>query len=332
MTPTTTTLAIEQPQPPSSTTNTAGKRNLLLAQLDIAQNTVLHEMTRITSRPNRAYAKQWVRDYVQYTGPLSASASKLTRQQQKQHLERVCLDKVYFVYTILLTQQQQQQAQASSSSFSSHAKNNIIVQYYDVIVLLPPDAIITNLDYDVLNLFPSSDKLVGIATYKNSNTVATATTDDVDAQYDDYDKDNGSFASIVFFNLRHRYAMATAQLWYKFTQESTDVTCGAGNEIQLLLNAIDTIIDNTTTATTTTTPSTTRQDLVTHFWVQQENGFVTTSATVGGTTDRVVKMIPPKVPSSKAIALLTHAQEVTTELQTTADSVCYRYYPRCEVL
>jgi len=48
---------------------------------------------------------------------------------------------------------------------------------------------------------------------------------------------------------------------------------------------------------------------------------------------RVIKTVPPPpVPTPRAAALLSNLAEVKMMLQTTADAVCYRYYPKCEVL
>ena len=239
--------------------------NLLLAQFS-GGPLLVDDMTAISSRPNRAYARQWVRDYVSY-----ASASPL---------ERACFDKVVFLNTILARQTRPPWAP------SAHVQ-------YDVVVLLPPDAIITDLDYDILRLFPP-DKLVGVASYADSNNV----------------RNDSMFSEILFFNLRHRYAVETAELWFSLTEPP--VTCGAGNDIELLLDAMEVLVDDPEE----------REALVARL-VVSERGFL---------PDRAVKVIPPKVPSSKAVALVTNALETKAELQTTADSVCYRYYPRCDVL
>lgn len=45
-----------------------------------------------------------------------------------------------------------------------------------------------------------------------------------------------------------------------------------------------------------------------------------------------IKTIPISVPAPKATMLVSNEAASRAELQKTADSVCYRYYPKCEVL
>ena len=128
-------------------------RNLLLAQF--SGTPALDTMAAISSRPNRAYARQWVRDYVLYTG------------SSRKRLERACFDKVFVLSTLLAYQVH------SDSLWSPTSR----VQY-DAIVLLPPDAIITDLDSDLLNLFPS-DNLLAVASYERSTSTNDSTLSEV---------------------------------------------------------------------------------------------------------------------------------------------------------
>lgn len=248
--------------------NSNEKRNLLLAQF--SGSPALDIMASICSRPNRAYARQWGRDYVRYTG---ASHTPL---------ERACFDKVYLLDVIL-------NRQVHSDSLwppSSHVQ-------YDAVVLLPPDAIITDLDSDLLNLFPS-DKLFGIASYEHSTTRINDST----------------FSEVLFFNLRHKYATETVELWNSLT--APPVTCGAGNDIRLLLDAVGSLVKSEEE----------RDEIVADIGLSAK-GFL---------GERSIKIIPQKVPSSKAVLLVSNTAETKADLQTTADSVCYRYYPRCDVV
>ena len=246
------------------------ERNLLLAQF--SGSPALDILSSISSRPNRAYARQWVRDYVRYTG----SSSK--------RLERACFDKVYLLRTILNRQAHTETLWSPSSRVE-----------YDVVVLLPPDAIITDLDSDLLNLFPA-DKLFGVASYQQQSTS---------------DSSGSTYSEVLFFNLRHKYAVDTAELWYSLTEPP--VTCGAGNDIQLLLEAVRSVAESEDEV---------KNDLVATLAVSPK-GFV---------GSRSIKVIPQTVPSSKAVTLVSNAAKTKLDLQTTADSVCYRYYPRCDVL
>ena len=56
---------------------------------------------------------------------------------------------------------------------------------------------------------------------------------------------------------------------------------------------------------------------------ESSNGFV---------GDHLIKSIVPPVPGSRSIFLAKNIEENELHLQNTADSVCYRFYPKCEVL
>jgi hypothetical protein len=254
-------------------------RNLLLAQ--VAGNPTLESLTRITSRPNRAYARQWVRDYVRYAG-------------SSKRLDRVCFDKVALLRMIL---HQQQGHTSTNNRTESNAGSTPPIRRvpYDAIVLLPPDAIIADLDYDLLNLFPSN-KLLAITGYDH----ATPTSIQQDTP----------LSEVIFFNLRHKYAASVVELWHSLA--AAPATCGAGNDVQLLLDATRSCVEN-----------------------EEEFQYIVISleeSSAGFVGDRAIKIIPQPVPSSKAVMLVSNVAETRAELHTTADSVCYRYYPRCDVL
>lgn len=263
------THAVQRAQPTHSYST---KRNLLLTQF--SGSPVLDAMSSICSRPNRAYARQWGRDYVRYTG------------SSHKRLERACFDKTYLLSTILTRQAHPENLWPSTVSSSSRVQ-------YDVIVLLPPDAIIADLDSDLLNLFPP-DKLLGLASYEHDSTTIN----------------DSAFSEVVFFNLRHKYATATVDLWNSLT--APPVTCGAGNDIRLLVDAVGSLVRSDEE----------RDELIANLGLSGK-GFV---------GERSIKTIPQKVPSSKPVMLVSNAAGAKAALQTTADSVCYRFYPRCDVL
>jgi len=240
--------------------------NLLLAQ--VAGNPTLRTLAEISSRPNRAYARQWRRDYVQYSDSIRT-------------LDKTCFDKVLVLHKIL---DQQLQSKMDLLSLSR--------VHYDAVALLTPDSIVIDLDCDLWDLMPD-DKLVAIAGWKDASSAFQ------------------SQSGVVFFNLRHKYARTVAQLWLDMISPA-EMTCGANNDLMILIQAIQLVLEDDEE------PSS-----LIHGLDETENGFV---------GKHVIKVISPAVPGSKEVTLVSNLAETRAILQTTTASVCYRYYPRCEVL
>ena len=83
----------------------------------------------LTSRPNRAYAKQWEADYVQIVGPILQMMSP--------------------AHIILRTIQDRRQQNNSTTSRNYQSSTTIIGTTYAFLLLLPADAVLTNLDMDI---------------------------------------------------------------------------------------------------------------------------------------------------------------------------------------
>jgi hypothetical protein len=254
------------------------QRNLLLVQ--VAGNTLRNELVDITSRPNRAYAHQWRRDYVRYS-----SNNGLVKTSK---LDRTCVDQVAVMNTILEKQRRE------SEGWRVPQLQQRVVSY-DVIALLPADAVIRDLDYDLLDLLPD-DKLVALAGWKREDPWAVS----------------GSRINVVFFNLGHRYADRVVKAWSDAVK-SKRVTCGAGLEVSILLDAIQSVLESDEELSS-----------MIHPLGQTDQGFVG-----DGSNEFAIKGLAP---SSRAVVSMSSLPDTAASLQTTADSVCYRYYPKCEVL
>ena len=259
------------------------QRNLLIAQ--VAGGTKdLVELADICSRPNRAYARRWGRDYVRYAKP-------------RRNLARSCFDKVELLRAILDFQQQQEQQSISSNSntttHSNHSWRDPIQPSrtsYDAVALFPLDAIISDLDNDLLNLLPE-DKLLAIAGWDGTSTTKCS--------------------DVVFFNLRHNYASAVIEAWDALVEPPE--SCGAANDFALLLQAVESVLEENQHLSS----------MVVSFDQNDQKGTLAGNA---------IKVIPARVPGNKAVMLANNQVDSRTILQTTADSVCYRYYPGCDVL
>ena len=235
----------------------------------------LEDLAAITSHVNRAYARQWRVDYAR----LSTHATSLGR---------ACLEKAYALQELLRMQ-----------NTDSHAMNPHVG--YDTVVILPPDAILADLDYDVLQLVPS-DKLVAVAGWQ-----VLGSTDNIARV------DSQGLTETILFNLRHKNATDVAFSWWDMAQ-SQKLTCGAGNELELLWYAIESVNDESLAS-------------LVFMLNESKKGFIGSLD-----DDRVIKEIVSGVPTAKALMLASNMVEARVAVQTTVDSVCYRFYPRCELL
>jgi hypothetical protein len=164
--------------------------------------------------------------------------------------------------------------------------------------LLPADAVIRDLDYDLLDLLPD-DKLIAFAGWKREDPWAVS----------------DSRINVIFFNLRHQYADRVVKAWSDVVK-SKRVTCGAGREVSILLDVIQSVLE----------PYEELSSMI-HPLDQTDQGFVG-----DGRNEFAIKGLAPSTASSSAVVSMSSLPDVAASLQTTADSVCYRYYPKCEVL
>ena len=267
------------------------RRITLMAQT--VSSRPLRRLTDISSRPNRAYARQWMMDYTLYDSGRSPSNTKS------------CFDKIFLLNTILDKQ----------DSESKHNNNEPPHMWpftprvnYDALIILPPDSIVTELDTNFLDTFLPSDKLVAIAGWSSSN--------DIDDSVTPGGRKNklNSASDIVIFNLRHKHVDAVAKVWWELALPR-QVTCGAHNDLGMLVTAIASVMDSGEDLSDLIEPIPESDD---------GRGFVG--------RDHLIKCIPPSVPESRSTMLMKSLSEYQTTLQETADAVCYRFYPKCEVI
>lgn len=293
-------------------------RNLLIAQVvggsyrsstqsallgaDSSPRQLLAQFADITSRPNRAYARQWGRNYVRFRsrpneglGLASFLKDTLERQQDvHQQLERSFLP-------------------------------------YDAVALIPPGAILMDLDYDLLELIPA-DKLLSITGWEGYSP-----------------NDDGAEVrnEVIFFNLRHRLADQVIRRWWD-ELESAHQQLNAANDVgngdatSLLIRIIESVVDE-------------GENLFSVLFQLEEadGGFVLEapySDTGNATSHHTMASVPYCIkrfskataetssllasssPLPTSVLLLSDPEVTRATLQTTADAVCYRYYPKCEIM
>ena len=276
------------PYPSKSESLSSSTGGYLVAQLD-GSASGLGILTDISSRPNRAYCRQHKMDYVRYQ---RGGRYHYTTQKS-------CFDKAILLNSIFDSK--------DGASFPSLFSLPPLVDY-DAVALLPPDSIIMSLDSNVFDLLPK-DKLVAIAGWKDKYTKSFAE----DGGYGPF----VSQTSVILFNLRHKHANAVAKLWWDWVA-SPDVSCGQGNDLSMLVEAISAVLED-------------GEDLSSVIAPLKEGGVGGVGLGSSG-KEYMIKGIPPSTPQSRATLLLNHLEENQVSLVTTADSVCYRYYPQCEVL
>lgn len=120
-----------------------------------------------------------------------------------------------------------------------------------------------------------------------------------------------SNSDIVLFNLKHRHTEAVARLWLELVAH-TEITCGDNNDLGILVTAISMVVDGTEALS----------DLIQPL---EETGD-------GYVGDRLIKTVSIAVPESRAAFLHDFLQQSAVSLQRTADAVCFRFFPKCEVL
>lgn len=243
----------------------------LIAQ--VIPGTTLSRLGDISSRPNRAYARQWGLDFARYDTGLSS------------YNPRACFEKVFALNAIL---DKQSNSTGDLMSMWSHYPR---VQY-DFILLLPPDSILTELDTDIIKTLLPRRKLAAIAGWNRHHKLV-------------------SNSDVVVFNLKHQHAKAVARLWLELVS-LPQVTCGASNDLGMLVDAIAAVMDE-------------YEDLDELIEPLPENE-------AGVIGNGVIKNIPSTVPGPRMTLLSSSIEESAGILQQTADSVCYRFYPKCEVL
>jgi len=295
-------------QKQSNQESTDKSRNLLIAQVIAAPHspewrTSLFQFGEISSRPNRAYARQWGRNFVRYTAPPEDDDDfDSSNSQQCDGVDHVV------VLNAILDRQQ------------PRTREPFDTMPYDALVLLPPDAIITDLDYDLLSMIPK-DKLVSVVGSR---------------------KEQRHLGGVVFWNLRHELTHVVAEhLWKELVKPREDEgdrppPCESKQSyIDLLLeNLLPSILKDDEDA----------QSVVGNL-DETKDGFVFVGApslssseidATGKSGDAVpsfcLKCFPPTGSSSKTSQFLSDPDATRVTLERTADAVCYRYYPKCEVL
>jgi hypothetical protein len=206
---------------------------------------------------------------------------------------------------------------------------------YDAVASLPADAVVIDIDYDLRRLLPA-DRVAAVAASAAGQGRGSA----------DGGEPGDPGQGVILFNLRHPRAAAVASRWRERARERRGLRCGgpmaaeASSEAggaaergshrcgrvqdgQLLIQAVEGVmLENESLQSLLVHLTTTRQGFVVA--PDDDNLRVVKRAIrpAGSRPSSGAAAPPPPGPGAAAVLAL----------QTAADSVCYRYYPKCEVL
>jgi hypothetical protein len=242
-------------------------RNILIVQQATSLNVA--RIVDVTSRVNRAYAKQWGIDYVRLDGAIHAA-------EVLQSLLRM-------------------KAATDSSPFLSRYSKGV-KREYDAIVMLDADAITVDMDYNILDLF-APGFLIGTIGGRRDGAESTVELNDG--------------AGIVFWNLKHAEIGPVSKLW------ADD------------LNALEErglIVDESSVLANILSNTYSPRELKTLVQPLSPPQFSFFSG------EAVRFMRKPSYAAQKTGWLDTDWKDIAIVLEQTADAVCFKFYPKCDLL
>lgn len=259
------------------------------------------QLLDVTSRVNRAYARRWGYDYLSYIGnsPDSYLINELYRMR----------------YTQL--QHQDNTTVSDSGTFKpspiplscSHPRK------YDTVVVLQSDAMIVQLDFNILNLLPRSDSQE-ISSIENENSEVQATDDSRSLFAGGIDTHPWNvYSTVEVWNLNHSFFNTFSQTW--IDNDLKENMGRASNAIVM-------------------------KDLLSVL----QNATAQYSELSGDDSVPLLRTIPKEMVNGIAGTVIKQERDsmstqVVTEqdlfkiipvIQGIADNTCYRYYPLCEIV
>jgi hypothetical protein len=146
---------------------------------------------------------------------------------------------------------------------------------------------------------------------------------------------------LVLFNLSHKKAASVINRWYDevvVKSGSSVSSCLHGRDVAKLVDIIHSEFNTDKDDDGDDEgEEEVRSSSMIQYLVQTPNGFIENESQTpviktvptGGTNDIVIVGANSNTKASNLIANMQRNREL---LQTTADSVCYRYYPKCELV
>lgn len=280
------------------------------------------EVLYVTSKVNRAYAKRWGFDYLQFTGIANGGSSSwqatfnkpfLLNQIIQARAENRNPNFVPDCYqdlknsgggaTISIT---------NTTTVSCLIKPTLHTSSYDIVMLIDSSAIIVQLDYNIINLI-QSDKMI-----------ATSISSILDAQnINKNNNPNNNNADVMLWNLNHPQTMPISNQWLqKSVEKSNSITKSFNNDEEserILSEIIETQLDSGGTVAGAAEEAGQQNDLVNPI----------PNAMIDGLRGTLIKQ---DMSYNYYVIDDPELRKVMPILSGIVDSVCYRFYPQCEVI
>eukprot|EP00521_Asterionellopsis_glacialis_P017996 CAMPEP_0195292538 /NCGR_PEP_ID=MMETSP0707-20130614/10003_1 /TAXON_ID=33640 /ORGANISM="Asterionellopsis glacialis, Strain CCMP134" /LENGTH=291 /DNA_ID=CAMNT_0040353025 /DNA_START=332 /DNA_END=1207 /DNA_ORIENTATION=+ len=204
----------------------------------------------------------------------------------------LCYDRAVLLHEFV----QEHERQREEQRFQTQSEPQRV---YDRLLFLPGDSIITDYEFDLTTLLPE-DKLVGIATH---------------ALDDNHLEDKRQTDSRIFmWNLNHKDSRVALNFLLDLLNDDS-VSCEDENDLVSLLAVVETQFRGSKPG-----------DISSHVQYLQETS-------KGFLAPRLINFDSSLWSPSKSIKSGNDLVfQVEASRETVADSVCYRYYPRCEVI
>ena len=311
-------------QPPSQRT-----RTLIIQSLPPGAE---EQLLKITSRVNRAYAKRWGFDYVSYVGqePYSSLVTEVFQmgEVKKADTPKSCKDVTHDDGDSVSDGDDEEDDDCTTRDADANTTSPapgtipslyipspaVALRQYSTVMLLQSDAIIVHLDYNILDLI-RDDQLISCGMNQKIPTD--------EGLWDVY-------SDVVLWNLKHPLFYNATQLWVESDDnrvDAVDAVIGSNSNESIVRNLVQVLmsmnvgVDEDMKTNTNTRPK--NQDAVA--LVQD-----IPREMVSGLDGTVIKQARD---SSKIQPITNHDLKVMMPvIQGISDTVCYRYYPQCEIV
>jgi len=312
-------------QPPSQRT-----RTLIIQSLPPGAE---EQLLKITSRVNRAYAKRWGFDYVSYVGqePYSSLVTEVFQmgEVKNAHTPKSCKDVTHDGNDSASDGDDEEDDDCTTrDAETSDADANtaspapgtipsvyipsptVALRQYSTVMLLQSDAIIVHLDYNILDLI-RDDQLISCGMNQKFPTD--------EGLWDVY-------SDVVLWNLKHPLFYNATQLWVESDDnrvDALDAVIGSNSNESIVRDLVQVLMNMNVDVDKDMNTNTQNQDAVA--LVQD-----IPREMVSGLDGTVIKQARD---SSKIQPITNHDLKVMIPvIQGISDTVCYRYYPQCEIV
>mmetsp|Transcript_32680 Transcript_32680/g.38065 ORF Transcript_32680/g.38065 Transcript_32680/m.38065 type:complete len:473 (-) Transcript_32680:152-1570(-) len=300
------------------------------------------ELLWVTSKVNRAYAKRWGFDYLQFTGialglPEKKTGGSATTKIPASYSWKGTFNKPFILDKLIQRQTQIQQQHGggenytntdASTATSGTGGGNVYPKYsaYDYVIFLDSSALIVQFDYYILDLIQGDSMMATSSDSIISSLSSSSATNDKFIPGVVTNTNNN--ANVMLWNLNHSNITYVVNQWIGQCIDSSNV----GNynlfskhdtheSEQLLSNILNEYTSTTTTSTTDNEQNDSNHgdDIIT----------IIPQGMVNGLQGTLVKQ---DISYDDYLMEESDLPKIMPIVTGIADSVCYRFYPQCEIV